>query len=181
MDEFADSLYRERVSSWSEQYIDYEELQSKVDAAAEPNQDEATCQQRKTEVESMLGSHDVVPRPHLLALCLKRFLCAAALDKEIKKVLSFYDSQLAQTDQGLKTLHKSFDTLKRQMSEHQTAGAANMQLADNHLQMLQQTGKHVTDLLQVRPIQLASQVCPSKHALLLNTGHKSLSVLRCST
>ena len=53
------------------------------------------------------------------------------------------------------------------MSERQTAGAANMQLADNHLQMLQQTGKHVTDLLQVRPVQLASQVCPSQHALLL--------------
>ena len=75
MDEFADSLYRERVSSWSEQYIDYEELQSKVDAAAEPNQDEATCQQRKTEVESMPGSHDVVTRAQLLALCLKDF-CA---------------------------------------------------------------------------------------------------------
>ena len=55
------------------------------------------------------------------------------------------------------------------MSERQTAGAANMQLADNHLQMLQQTGKHVTDLLQVRPVQLASQVCPSQHALLLMT------------
>ncbi|KAL0025314.1 hypothetical protein WJX79_004533 [Trebouxia sp. C0005] len=81
MDEFTDSLYRERVSSWSEQYIDYEKLQSKVDAAAEPNQDEASCQQRRTEVET-------------------------ALDKEIKK------------------------------------------LADKHLQMLQQNGKHVTDLLQ---------------------------------
>ncbi len=52
------------------------------------------------------------------------------------------------------------------MSEHQTAGAADMQLADKHLQMLQQTGKHVINLLQVRPVQLASQVCLSKHALL---------------
>ena len=154
MDEFTDSLYRERVSSWSEQYIDYEQLQSKVDAAAEPSQDEATCQQRRTEVESMPGS-PLMWLPDLTCVS-QSFLCAAALDKKIKKVLSFYDSQLAQTDQGLQKLHKSFDTLKQSMSEHQTAGAANMQLADNHLQMLQQTGKHVTDLLQVRPVQLAS-------------------------
>ncbi len=80
---------------------------------------------------------------------LQRFLYAAALDEEIKKILSFYDSQLSQTDRGLQELHKSFDVLKQQMSEHQTAGAPNMQLANTHLHMLQQTGQHVTDLLQV--------------------------------
>ena len=51
MDEFAESLERDHVPAWSQQYLDYRSLQQIVDTAAAPDLDEDTSQQRKNDVE----------------------------------------------------------------------------------------------------------------------------------
>ena len=55
MDEFAESLERDHVPAWSDQYLDYKSLQQKVDTVAAPNLDEDTSQQRRTDVEGELA------------------------------------------------------------------------------------------------------------------------------
>lgn len=52
MDEFAQTLERDHFPDWSDQYLDYQSLQDKVETAAASNHDEATAQHRKTQVES---------------------------------------------------------------------------------------------------------------------------------
>ena len=54
MDEFAQSLERDHLPEWSDQYLDYQNLQDKVDIAAASNHDEATAQHHKAQVESEL-------------------------------------------------------------------------------------------------------------------------------
>ena len=56
MDEFTESLQRDKVRAWSDHYLDYKLLVGKVDAAAAPNQDERTREQKKDDMQSMTRS-----------------------------------------------------------------------------------------------------------------------------
>ena len=59
MDEFAQSLERDHLPEWSDQYLDYQSLQDKVDTVAASIYDEATSQHHKSQVESELTSATV--------------------------------------------------------------------------------------------------------------------------
>lgn len=55
MDEFSQSLERDHPPEWSDDYLDYQSLQDKVEAAAASDHDEVTAQHRKDQVQSELA------------------------------------------------------------------------------------------------------------------------------
>ena len=148
MDEFSQSLQRDHLPEWSDEYLDYQSLQDKVEQAAASNQDEATVQHHKNEVQCELtvshpgATHDQAYSHPLCAV-------AAALDKNIKKILSFYRKQESAVQRNVDDLESSYRRTQGSMSDSQTDDKNKRQSCQAHLQKLQTSGEHVSNLLQV--------------------------------
>ena len=76
-------------------------------------------------------------------------LAAAALDSEIKKVMSFYSKQESAVRHAVRNLEDTCHSLQARMSDKHTSDQSKLELSQQHLQNLQETGKLVSNLLQV--------------------------------
>lgn len=166
MDEFSESLERDRLPEWSDEYLDYQSFQDKVEAAAASNQDEATAEHHKNDVQSEPGvcrSQCGYLEQRIISHCA----AAAALDKEIKQILSFYSKQESAVQRNVHDFEISYARTQDSMSNSHPDNKSKRQTIQAHLQKLQTSGEHVSNLfrcLHVSALLLASWSTYAVHA-----------------
>ena len=95
MDEFAQTFERDHLPEWSDQYLDYQSLQDKVETAVASNNDEETTQYHQNQVESELAYAHINERymQYVAALTLRLVLLQPLLTRTLEKSSPFTESK----------------------------------------------------------------------------------------